>query len=189
MRRAWLLPFVVVAAGCGGSAEAPAPTPASDPNALSADGISVRLPDGWTGRILIGASGRPVLHAASFAVEANDTDEGQIAQEAMGINGIYLNVRDLGAGTADRSLPLRFAPPDFAPSSFEGGHRREAAAEVSSRWGALRRDGDLRRRRRSPAAVPRPAERSALIAPADRVLAGADPRCEWKTPSPDTACM
>ena len=132
MRRAWLLPFVVVAAGCGGSAEAPAPTPASDPNALSADGISVRLPDGWTGRILIGASGRPVLHAASFAVEANDTDEGQIAQEAMGINGIYLNVRDLGAGTADRSLPLRFAPPDFAPSSFEGGHRREAAAEVTA---------------------------------------------------------
>ena len=131
MRRAWIVPVVLVAAGCGGSADAPVPSPASG-STLSADGVSVELPDGWTGRILIGASGRPVLHAASFPVEANDTDEGQIAQEAMGINGMYLNVRDLGRGGAGTSLPLHFDSSQFEPSSFEGGLRRQAAVDVSS---------------------------------------------------------
>ena len=104
MRRAWIVPVVLVAAGCGGSADAPVPSRASG-STLSADGVSVELPDGWTGRILIGASGRPVLHAASFPVEANDTDEGQIAQEAMGVNGMYLNVRDLGPGARRHVAP------------------------------------------------------------------------------------
>jgi hypothetical protein len=99
---------------------------------LSADGIGVELPDGWTGRILVGASGRPVLHAASFPVEANDTDEGLIAQEAMGINGMYLNVRNLGAGDMGASVPLRFEAAQFEPASFEGAPRREAAADVAS---------------------------------------------------------
>src|SRR4051794_8792816 len=45
MRRAWLVPFVLVAAGCGGAADVPSPTPASDSNTLGADGISVDLPD------------------------------------------------------------------------------------------------------------------------------------------------
>jgi hypothetical protein len=132
MRRAWLLPFVLAAAGCGGSADAPAPAPASDAGRLSADGVSVDVPDGWTARILIGAAGRPVLHAASYPVEANDTDEGQIAQEAMGINGIYLNVRDLGEGGGGRPLPVRFDASDFEPGSPEGGPRREAVAEVEA---------------------------------------------------------
>lgn len=131
MRRAWILPVVLVAAGCGGSADAPAPTPAAGAT-LSADGISLELPDGWTGRILIGASGRPVLHAASFPVEPNDTDEGMIAQEAMGINGMYLNVRDLGAGDAGESLPLHFEAARFEPASFEGASRREATADLAS---------------------------------------------------------
>jgi hypothetical protein len=131
MRRAWIVPVVLVAAGCGGSADAPAPTPAAS-STLSADGISVDLPDGWTGRILIGASGRPVLHAASFPVEANDTDEGMIAQEAMGINGMYLNVRDLGAGDAGAHLPLTFETTQFEPATFEDAPRRRATAAVAS---------------------------------------------------------
>src|SRR6478672_6653656 len=45
MRRAWIVPVVLIAAGCGGSADAPAPSPAAD-SALTADGISVELPDG-----------------------------------------------------------------------------------------------------------------------------------------------
>ena len=65
MRRASIVPVVLVAAGCGGSANAPVPSRAPGPMS-SADGVSVELPEGWTGRILIGASGRPVLHAASF---------------------------------------------------------------------------------------------------------------------------
>ena len=50
----------------------------------------------------------------------------------MGINGMYLNVRDLGPGGAGTSLPLHFDSSQFEPSSFEGGLRRQAAVDVSS---------------------------------------------------------
>jgi hypothetical protein len=110
-----LVLVAVVLAGCGGAVgntDRPhTQTPSA--GALSADGISVELPDGWSGRILIGASGRAVLHAATFPVEANDTDEGKIAKEAIGINGIYLNVRDVGSGAAGEDLPISFDASDF----------------------------------------------------------------------------
>jgi hypothetical protein len=131
MRRAWPCLAVLAVAGCGGSATAPPDRPA-DAAALSADGIGIDLPDGWTGRILIGASGRPVLHAASYPVEANDTDEGLIAQEAMGVNGMYLNVRALGSGDSASPLPVHFDASDFRPSSFEGGPRSQASVDVTS---------------------------------------------------------
>lgn len=106
----------------------PQPRPADDASALAADGISVGLPEGWTGRIVLGAAGLPVLHAASFPVEANDTDEGEIAKEAIGINGMYLNVRDLGPGGDGAQLPVRLDASDFAAS----GHLRDATLVVSS---------------------------------------------------------
>ena len=128
MRRAALVLIVFTATGCGGSADThQAPV---EPGSLGADGISIQLPDGWTGRILIGSSGRPVLHAASFPVEANDTDEGEIAREAIGVNGMYLNVRDVGAGAGTATVPVRFAPADFAAASACC-HLREATADVA----------------------------------------------------------
>ena len=129
---------------------------------------------------MIGASGRPVLHAASFPVEANDTDEGQIAQEAMGVNGMYLNVRDLGTGDAGASLPLRLAPAVRA-CSFEGGRGGEAAVDVAAaserfRVTAVSGGNDS------------PAQRyldqlneTARVAPADRVHTRADRGREWRS--------
>ena len=137
MRRFWLC-LAVLAAGCGGSADNHPRVAPADSGALSADGISIELPEGWTGRILIGASGRPVLHAASFPVEANDTDEGQLAQEAMGIKGMYLNIRALGPGAAPASLPLHFEASTFEPTPFEGDLRRQAAADVANGGGRFR---------------------------------------------------
>jgi hypothetical protein len=131
MRRAWLCLAVFALTGCGGSADVPRQEAAA-PGALSADGIGIALPDGWAGRILIGASGRPVLHAASYPLEANDTDEGMVAQEAMGVNGMYLNIRDLGPGEADGSLPLRFEDSDFEAVPASVGPKRQAAEEVPS---------------------------------------------------------
>ena len=135
MRHRWLVLSVLLLAGCGGSADR-VQQPRDPDSTLSANGISVHLPSGWTGRILIGASGRPVLHAASFPVEANDTDDGRLAREAIGINGMYLNVRDLGPGSEDRSLPLRLEPSDFAPAPVGPKsaccHIREARVDVES---------------------------------------------------------
>src|SRR5215204_849572 len=51
MRRAWACLVVLVLAGCGGSADIQPSAPRADSGTLSADGITVDLPDGWTGRI------------------------------------------------------------------------------------------------------------------------------------------
>jgi hypothetical protein len=129
MRSASACLAVLVLAGCGESADTRAPSPRSDSGALTADGITIDLPDGWTGRILIGASGRPVLHAATFQVEVNDTDDGQVAKEAIGINGMYLNVRDLGPGENEASA-VQFAAADFLPGS-PCCHLREASRDLA----------------------------------------------------------
>jgi hypothetical protein len=132
MQRAWPCLIVLVAAGCGGTVGDTHPRPPADRPALSADGIGLDLPDGWTGRILLGAAGTPVLHAATLPVEANDTDEGELAKEALGINGMYLNVRDLGPGSTGASLPAQFDAKDFdtAPAGFD--HLRQASRVVES---------------------------------------------------------
>jgi hypothetical protein len=83
---------------------------------FAAYGIGVRLPSGWSARILLGAEGKPVLHAASFPLPSNDDDMGLVAQETIGSRGqTYVNVRDLGPGEADDSLPVAFASSDFGP--------------------------------------------------------------------------
>lgn len=80
--------------------------------------MTIELPARWTGRIVLGAEGRPVLHAASYLLPANDGDTGQVAQETIGSRGqLYLNVRSLGPaseGSGD-TLPVAFAVEDFGP--------------------------------------------------------------------------
>lgn len=132
MRRSLLLLTVLVAVGCGGPAGRHVQPRAADDSALAADGMSIDLPDGWSGRIVLGASGRPVLHASTLPLEANDTDEGQVAKEALGINGMYLNVRDVGAGDAEGALPVHLRSSDFGPSTFEGGLEQQADLLVGS---------------------------------------------------------
>jgi hypothetical protein len=117
VRRAGLLCGVaVLAAGCGGGSLSGTSTTAhKNADGLSAYGMGVDLPKGWTGRIVLGAAGRPVLHAASFPLSANDDDSGAIAKESIGTaDAIYLNVRNVGAGGAPLALPVAFAADDFA---------------------------------------------------------------------------
>jgi hypothetical protein len=93
--------------------------------------MGVDLPKGWTGRIVLGAAGRPVLHAASFPLTANDDDSGEIAKESIGTaDALYLNVRNLGAGGSPLSLRVAFSASDFAaPPSDRWGHISEARRE------------------------------------------------------------
>lgn len=106
---AFLLVVGVITAGCG--AESKVDEPATDNGTLSAHGISIDLPERWSGRILLGADGRPVLHAADFALPSNDTDVGQVARESLGEN--YVNVRNVGRGAMGMDLPVRFERVDF----------------------------------------------------------------------------
>jgi hypothetical protein len=114
MRRAALaIALLLVTPGCGGVVVQQRHSPAGE--RLSAFGVTISLPAGWDGRVLLGAEGRPVVHAASFPLPANDTDEGEVAKEAMGSTGMYLNVRDLGPGDSPVGFPFSFSPADFGP--------------------------------------------------------------------------
>src|SRR3989442_1623319 len=91
MRAAGLLVVGLLATGCGGSLAA---TAGRDGRSLSAYGMSVELPAGWTGRIVLGAAGRPVLHAAAFPLSANDDDSGEIAPETLRkARAMYMSMR------------------------------------------------------------------------------------------------
>jgi hypothetical protein len=104
---------VVFAAGCGG-AVSHGNRHTGNARTLSAFGVTIDLPIGWSGRILLGAEGRPVVHAASFPLPSNDTDEGEVAKESMG-RDVYLNIRDLGPGDSAVAFPFTFAASEFGP--------------------------------------------------------------------------
>jgi hypothetical protein len=77
--------------------------------------MRVDLPAGWNGRIVLGAEGSPVLHAAPYPLPENDDDSGEVARESIGTaQAIYLNVRNLGAGGSPLTLPVAFSASDFA---------------------------------------------------------------------------
>ncbi len=98
---------------------------------LSAYGMSIELPSGWSGRILVGAEGRPVLHAASFPLPSNDGDSGEMAKESMG-REIYLNVRDLGPGGSGDALLVSFSTSDFGAPP--GPPRQLSPQPLQARW-------------------------------------------------------
>ena len=110
---ALLLPAL---AGCGGGGATLEQRPAaSSHRAIAGLGFALELPRGWEARILLGAAGRPVLHAASFPLPSNDDDSGEIARETIGRDQMYLNARDLGPGETRTPLPLAFHQSDFGP--------------------------------------------------------------------------
>jgi len=74
--------------------------------------MSIDLPSGWNGRIVLGARERPVLHIATFPLPANDDDSGEIAKESL--DGMYVNVRSLDRNGSGQELPVSFSADDFA---------------------------------------------------------------------------
>jgi len=108
-----VLSLALAVSGCG---DVPV-RHASAGHGVEALGFGLDPPVGWNVRILLGAEGRPVLHAGNFALPANDDDQGEIAHETMGAGQVYVNVRDLGPGDADSFLPVSFEQPDFPRAS------------------------------------------------------------------------
>ena len=129
MRVLVAIAVVVLAAGCGPAKEG-SDLP-NDTSSLRAYGMSVSLPSAWSGRILLGATGRPVLHVGSFPLPTNDDDQGEIAKESMG-RDMYLNVRDLGSGESANELPVSFSSSDFARPRTRVWRITEASREVAA---------------------------------------------------------
>ena len=139
MRCAWvLLAVAVFATGCG-TAESRHPTSGTT---LSAYGMSVEVPPGWSGRIVLGRRATPVLHIASFALPANDDDSGELATEAL--EDMYLNAHGLGRSGSAEQLPVSFSPADFSepdpPSGFRRASRDVAASGELFRLTAISGD-------------------------------------------------
>jgi len=134
MKAARLLPLalVFVAVGCGGVVGAERP---ADGHGITALGFGVDPPAGWNVRILLGADGRPVLHAGDFALPANDDDRGEVTSEMIGPRQVYVNVRDLGPGEAEHSFPVTFERSDFPDAVRDvaaGGHVYRVTASSGS---------------------------------------------------------
>jgi hypothetical protein len=115
VKRALLLVPLLALAGCGGIRADRSPGHEAR-RGVAGLGLAVEAPPGWSARILVGAEGRPVLHAASFPLPPNDDDAGEVAQETIGSRGqMYLNVRDLGPGETGSQFPVEFRRSDFGP--------------------------------------------------------------------------
>jgi hypothetical protein len=91
--------------------------------------MAVSLPSGWSGRIVLGAEGRPVLHAASFPLPPNDDDSGEVAKESL--DGMYVNVHGLGRTGSAEELPITLAVADFKEPDPPYGSR-ETSREVAA---------------------------------------------------------
>src|ERR671919_2979406 len=92
VKRALLLVPLLAFAACGGAAGDREPGEGTRPD-VDGLGIAVDLPPDWNARILIGAEGRAVLHAANFPLPSNDADTGEVAQQMIGSSGqMYVNV-------------------------------------------------------------------------------------------------
>jgi hypothetical protein len=115
VKRALLVLLLLTIAACGGSV-ADRHVGEETQAGVNGLGIAVDLPPSWNARILLGAEGRAVLHAANFPLPSNDGDTGEVAQQTIGSSGqMYVNVRDLGPGESDAALPVAFQRSDFGP--------------------------------------------------------------------------
>jgi hypothetical protein len=123
VKRALVVIPMLALAGCGGLATERNPGQNAQ-HGVAGLGFALDLPEGWSARILVGAEGRPVLHAASFPLSPNDDDTGEIARETIGGAGqMYVNVRDLGPGETPSELPVVFDRSDFGPPPPARGSR------------------------------------------------------------------
>ncbi len=87
---------------------------------LASHGIEVELPAGWEGRLYRRPGGHPILHAASFALPAQDGDFATGAAAAMPPGATLAALLEYEPALAGRGLFAEPGPP-----------RRIAAHELS----------------------------------------------------------
>jgi hypothetical protein len=92
---------------------------------VRAHALEVDLPVRWEARIFRIEGGEPTLHAANFALPAEDGDFGAGALEAMGPEGAFLALTEFepalaaSALFAHRGVPGRVAVGDLSPMALQ----------------------------------------------------------------------
>jgi hypothetical protein len=92
---------------------------------IAGHGIEIDLPDGWEGRIYRRPEGRPILHAASFALPAEDGDFGTSAVAGMPSNGVFIALAEYDPDAlgeplfAHQGLPLPLRATDTHPRALQ----------------------------------------------------------------------
>lgn len=105
---------------------------------LTAHGIALELPRGWHGRIFRRPGAQPTVHAANFALPAEDGDFGSGATERMRDAGAFLALKEYEAGPrlvpgqdlfAPASIPLPLDPRRFGSRRLQVGRRGQAGMQ------------------------------------------------------------
>jgi hypothetical protein len=92
---------------------------------IAGHGIEIDLPDGWEGRIYRRPEGQPILHAASFALPADDGDFGSASVAGMPANGVFIVLAEFdpdalgGPLFAHQGLPLPLRATDAHPRALQ----------------------------------------------------------------------
>lgn len=93
---------------------------------LAAHGLSIRLPDGWEGRIYRRPGGAAVLHVASFPLQGQDGDFGARATARMGSDDVFAALLEYRPGGMLRPNEGLFAggiqlpgAPQFGPRQLQ----------------------------------------------------------------------
>jgi len=90
---------------------------------LSAFGIEIEVPDGWSGKIYHGVGGAVIMQVANLEIDPSDGDLALISAENMdsgGVIGVLVDYgpTDAGEGRYDNDLRLPLDPNDFWPSKL-----------------------------------------------------------------------
>ena len=91
---------------------------------LSGFALAIDLPAKWEGRIFRHQGGEPTMHAANFALPAQDGNYGAKATSAMGHAGAFLAITEFEPELANTplfahtGLPRRIRPADLSPRAM-----------------------------------------------------------------------
>jgi hypothetical protein len=92
---------------------------------IAGHGIEVELPSGWEGRVYRRPEGRPILHAATFALPADDGDFGALAVSAMPSRGVFIALAEYDPDVlgdplfAHQGVPLPLRAADAHPRALQ----------------------------------------------------------------------
>jgi hypothetical protein len=92
---------------------------------IAGHGIEIDLPDRWEGRVYRRPEGRPVLHAATFALPADDGDFGALAVSAMPPGGVFIALAEYDPDVlghplfARQGVPLPLRAADANPRALQ----------------------------------------------------------------------
>ena len=102
---------------------------------LRAHALAVDLPPKWEGRIFRHPGGEPTMHAANFALPAEDGDFGAKATGSMKASGAFISLTEYDPDLADtalfhrRGMPRTLHLADLSPRALMRGRPGQAGVQ------------------------------------------------------------